>query len=268
MIAHAAALGAVVGAWWSAPVPGLLVLAAVAGTFRWPRVPLVLCAMFLLGSFAGARALEGLDPPAPQAIESWVTLLDDPRPDGTTGVTVTVRWEGRRLEASAFGSAGARLDDRLAGERVLVEGRVRPVDTDWLRWRHVVGRMTVDRVVAHESAPPIFAAANWVRRHLSEGAESLSREHRSLYTGMILGDDRDQSPATADDFRAAGLGHLLVVSGQNVAFVLALVAPLTTRLRPGGRLVAVLVVLLIFAVLTRFEPSVMRAVTMAGLAVG
>ena len=265
MIAHSAALGAVVGAWWSAPVPALFALIAVIGLVRWRRAPVVLCAMVLLGSFSGSRALEGLDPPSPQAIESWVTLLDDPRP---TGVTVTVRWEARRLEASAFGIAGARLDDRLAGERVLVGGRVRPDDTDWLRWRHVVGRLTIDDVLAHESAPPIFAAANWVRRHLSEGAGSLSREHRSLYTGMILGDDREQSATTADDFRAAGLGHLLVVSGQNVAFVLALAAPLTARLRPGGRLVAVLIVLLSFAVLTRFEPSVMRAVTMAGLAVG
>jgi competence protein ComEC len=268
VIAHAAALGAVVGAWCSVPVPGSLVLTAAVGAVRWRRAPVVLCAMFLLGSFLGDRALQGLDPPSPQAFGSWVTLLDDPRPNGNTGVIVTVRWQGRRLEASAFGAAGARLDDRLAGERVLVEGRVRPADTDWLRWRHIVGRMTVDRVLAHGSAPPIYAAANWVRRHLSEGAESLSREHRSLYTGMILGDDRDQSAATADDFRAAGLGHLLVVSGQNVAFVLALVAPLTTRLRPGGRLVAVLVVLSIFAVLTRFEPSVMRAVTMSALAVG
>jgi competence protein ComEC len=85
---------------------------------------------------------------------------------------------------------------------------------------------------------------------------------------MILGDDRDQSAVTADDFRAAGLGHLLVVSGQNVAFVLALFAPGAARLRPGFRLIAIVAVLAVFAILTRFEPSVMRAVTMAGLAVG
>ena len=91
-----------------------------------------------------------------------------------TGVTVTVRWEGRRLEASAFGIAGARLDDRLAGERVLVGGRVRPDDTDWLRWRHVVGRLTINDVLAHESAAPIFAAANWVRRQLSEHVDKAA----------------------------------------------------------------------------------------------
>ena len=84
---------------------------------------------------------------------------------------------------------------------------------------------------------------------------------------MVYGDDRNQSPRLYDDFRAAGLGHLLVVSGQNVAFVLALASPLVTRTRPGVRLVVLVALLAVFAVLTRFEPSVLRAVTMAGVAV-
>ena len=50
-----------------------------------------------------------------------------------------------------------------------------------------------------------------------------------------MGDDRDQGAVVADDFRAAGLGHLLVVSGQNVAFVLAVAMPVAGRLRPAGR---------------------------------
>lgn len=268
MISHAAAVGAAAGAWWSAPVPAAVVLVTVGAALRWRRASVVLLCAFLLASFLGHRALAGLDPPAAGNFEGWVTLVDDPRPAGSFGVTVTVRRGGQRFEAVAFGAASARLDDRLAGERVLIEGRVGPADSDWQRWRHVVGRLSVDEVTAHAGAAPVAAFANWIRRRLSSGAEPLSREHRALFTGMILGDDRDQSAVTADDFRAAGLGHLLVVSGQNVAFVLALVAPVTARLRPGGRLIAIVAVLLVFAILTRFEPSVMRAVTMAGLAVG
>ena len=268
MIAHAAAAGAAIGAWWAIPVPALVALSGAGAALRWRRPLVVGLAMLALAGFASNRAVDGLDPPDPGPVRSWVTLLDDPRPLGTSGVVATVRWSGRRLEAVAHGSARARLDDRLAGERVLVEGQVAAVDTEWLRWRHVVGRLTVERVIDHDGAAPVFAAANSIRRTLVDGASTLSREQRSLFTGMVLGDDRDQSAALADDFRAAGLGHLLVVSGQNVAFVLALTSPITTRFRPGGRLVAVAVLLLVFAVLTRFEPSVMRAVVMAGLAVG
>ena len=42
---------------------------------------------------------------------------------------------------------------------------------------------------------------------------------------MTLGDDRHQPPDMTDAFRAAGLTHLLAVSGQNVAFALVIAAP-------------------------------------------
>ena len=88
-----------------------------------------------------------------------------------------------------------------------------------------------------------------------------------LFGGFVLGDTRNESAATEDDFQGAGLGHLLVVSGENVAFVLAAAAPLVRRLGPRGRLVVTLAVLGLFAVMTRFEPSVLRATVMAALAV-
>ena len=76
------------------------------------------------------------------------------------------------------------------------------------------------------------------------------------------------SRRSADDFHAAGLCHLLVVSGQNVAFVLALLDPLTRRTCPANRLVLVILTLLAFVTLTRFEASVLRAAVMAGASVG
>ena len=80
----------------------------------------------------------------------------------------------------------------------------------------------------------------------------------------MLGDDRNQGDRTADDFRAAGLGHLLAVSGQNVALVVAAAGPLLRRLRFRTRLPATLLLLAFFALVTRFEPSVLRATVMPG----
>jgi competence protein ComEC len=56
---------------------------------------------------------------------------------------------------------------------------------------------------------------------------------------------------------------LLAVSGANVAFVLALVGPLLRRLPTAGRFVAGVLVVVVFAAMTRFEPSVLRASAMA-----
>ena len=196
-----------------------------------------------------------------------MSLLDDPRPLGTHGIRVTVRHEGVRLEARAYGAMAGRLDDALAGERVHLSGTARPATSDWQRWRHVAATLTVDAVDGRAEAAPVAAFANHIRRLLESGARSLPDDSRAMFAGMVYGDDRGQSPRLADDFRAAGLGHLLVVSGQNVAFVLALASPLMTRARPGVRLVVLLALLGVFALLTRFEPSVLRAAAMAGVAV-
>ncbi|MFZ4519272.1 MAG: ComEC/Rec2 family competence protein, partial [Microthrixaceae bacterium] len=67
-------------------------------------------------------------------------------------------------------------------------------------------------------------------------------------------------------FRATGLGHLLAVSGQNVAFVLVLARPLLSRCGLRTRVVAGLAVLALFVLVTRAEPSVLRATAMAAVA--
>ena len=264
---YAAAVGAVLGSWLLIGVP-LAVAAALAAVCLWRPSPLlVLVAVTAFAGFFGSRALDGLADPPEGPLEGWVTLLDDPRPLGTHGIRVTVRHGDARLEARAYGAVAARLDDALSGERVHISGTARPATSDWHRWRHVAAVVNVDAVGERTGAAPLTAFTNRVRRLLDSGARSLPDDSRAMFTGMVYGDDRSQSPRLYDDFRAAGLGHLLVVSGQNVAFVLALASPLAVRARPGVRLIVLLALLAVFAVLTRFEPSVLRAVTMAGVAV-
>ena len=264
---YAAAAGAVLGGWLLVGVP-LAVAVMLAAACLWKPSPLLaLVAVAALAGFFGSRAVDGLADPPSGPVEGWVRLLDDPRPLGTNGVRVTVRHGHARLEARAYGAVAARLDDLLAGERVHVSGTARPAGSDWHRWRHVAATLNVDAVGDRADAAPLAAFTNHVRRLLDSGARSLPDDSRAMFAGMVYGDDRSQSPRLYDDFRAAGLGHLLVVSGQNVAFVLALASPLVTRARPGVRLIVLLVLLAVFAVLTRFEPSVLRAVTMAGVAV-
>ena len=110
-------------------------------------------------------------------------------------------------------------------------------------------------------------AANAVRGLLVRGADALTARERPLFLGFVLGDTRGQAADLTDDFRGAGLSHLLAVSGQNVAFVLALAAPLLRRVGLRARLPATLAVIVFFALVTRFEPSVLRASAMAALAV-
>ncbi|MEZ5230476.1 MAG: ComEC/Rec2 family competence protein [Acidimicrobiales bacterium] len=75
----------------------------------------------------------------------------------------------------------------------------------------------------------------------------------------MIGDDRFQSKGQQARFRAVGLSHLLAVSGQNVAFVLAVAEPLVNRRGWWSRRLATVLALVVFAMATRLEPSVLRA---------
>ena len=259
----------VAGALAALPGPRLVALGLALGALALRR-PLLLCAAAgLLSSFSAAVAVEAAGAGvAPGPLEGRIVLVSDPveRIRATRAVADTERG---RLEVWAWGGAGARLSGLLAGEVVEVAGRVAANSgrAEWLRADGVVGRLTVSEVGEVQPAAVHYRVANALRTVLVRGAASLLEEDRALFSGLVLGDDRDRSPLTADDFRGAGLTHLLAVSGQNVAFVLLLVQPVVMRLGLWGRWAAILGVLGLFATVTRFEPSVLRATVMAAIAV-
>lgn len=262
------AAGAVLGAWWHRPVPVALVVALVL-TAGWVRRPLVLVPVVAaLASLLGQRAWDGLTPVPAGRYQGAVTLVADPQPT-PYGVRADVRVGRRRVELRAAGGAAGAVDASLAGERLAVDGRLAPPrpGSPWLVPRHIVGRLTVRHAERLDAGSVPWRAANRLRRLLERGAEPLDPTERSLYLGFVLGDDRDQPPEVVDDFRGAGLTHVLVVSGQNVAYVLALAAPVLRRLAWRGRWALTCALIGSFALVTRFEPSVLRATAMAALAV-
>lgn len=257
------------GAVAAHPVPVLPALVLVAAAWLVRRPVLFVIASALVASGLSARAWAGLRPVRPHKVAATMTLVADPvrRPWGTTA---EVRWGRTRLVARAAPGPTARaLAERLAGERVQLDGVVMPLDAGSARRlavRHVAGRLEVIALRGWSPGSRLAVVTNRVRRLLVRGAAGLAPQRRALFTGLVIGDDRAQSTASRDAFRAAGLSHLLAVSGGNVAFVLAVFGPLLRRLSLGGRLVGGLAVLGLFGVLTRWEPSVLRAEAMAAAA--
>jgi ComEC/Rec2-related protein len=131
--------------------------------------------------------------------------------------------------------------------------------------RHVVGRLRVSAVGEWRPGSPASRVANAARDVLARGARSLPPDERALYTGLVYGDDRYQPPELVDDLRAAGLGHLLAVSGQNVAVVVGAARPVLERFRHRVRFPATLALLGLLVLVTRAEPSVLRATAMSGV---
>lgn len=203
----------------------------------------------------------------PTTLSGPARLVTDPAAEfGAVRAEAVVA--GRHWDLWAHGPEATDLARLSAGqpfgvraESSELKGRAAP----YLRRRHIAGRLEAAEVRPAGEGSPAVRAANWVRQKIERGASHLPDPVRGLFAGMVLGDDRQQDPATAQRFRAAGLTHLLVVSGQNVAFALALFAPLVARGATGTRLISTLAVLGFFGSVVRWEPSVMRAVAMAAL---
>ena len=260
------AVAAVGGAWAPHALP-VWPLAAV-GVAAWSsgRPWLLIASIVVLTSGLAATAHRGLELPRLGPVAADAELLTDPAPSAygrSWGSDVRVDGKHWLLQTT-----NADITSFLAGEWIHVTGTAveRPPGSDWLEARHVVGVLRVERVEWVSAGALPSRLANGLRRALVRGASSMSDDDRALFTGLVIGDDRDQRASDADAFRAAGLTHLLAVSGQNVAFVLALAAPLTRRLLLWPRLAVTLSMIVFFALVTRFEPSVLRASVMAGTA--
>lgn len=263
-LAAAAWLGSLV----AAPVPRLPALALVLAAVLVRRPWLLVVATALLASSFAAVAWRGLEPPTAGArVHGDAVLVSDPE-RVAHATRVEVRLGRRRVEAWARGIAATALDDRLAGDVVVVDGRLREVGRARARLavRHISARLDVTAVVSWRPGAPAGRVANAVRRTLTRGAQSLRPDRRALLAGFLLGDQREISPAVESDFRGAGLTHLLAVSGQNLSFLLAAAGPALRRMRLRARFVASLSLIALFAVMTRAEPSVLRASAMASIA--
>jgi competence protein ComEC len=265
------------GAWLSL-VGGGVGVGVAACAHGGLRVVVAVLAFGLLGAAVMQRALHGLvESPlsGPVAARADVvvrgTLVDDPegnRYSSTVLVRSDARHGGRTLFVDASGDAGPRLALLSAGEGVTLRGWLEPLsgyDTRW-KWRHAVGTLHATELLdARPAHGALDQIANRARVVVLRGSWSLPPIDRAVVAGFLLGDTRGVPDDVEEEFRAAGLTHLMAVSGENVAFVLALFAPLLRRLRLTGRLVGGVAVLVLFGTMTRWEPSVLRAIVMAGI---
>ena len=228
------------------------------------------CSALCLVALVSARsnALLAARHVLPGRVTFHAVLKSDPNQTG--GVTSAVVAVGPHLlRATARSKAGSDLGLRSAGDQVEGVGTVSvPRDRSWRIAKHLSGDIAISKIESWSAGSRLARFSNAIRRTLLVSSGHFGRTDRALFAGFVLGDPRGQPVWVTDDFRASGLTHLLVVSGQNVAFTLAVVRPLLMRLRRNARFCATLAVLFVFASVTRFEPSVMRAVVMAALASG
>ncbi len=229
------------------PATGFRVLSTDAGVL--PR----------LAEQGGARGLDAV-------------VVHEPRPIAT-GWHVLVRVtavEGTRTRERAALTLDADVEPPPLGSRWEVRATARPLpEGGYGRW---MGRQHASVVLDIQAWEPagspgwLAAASEHVRARIRAAAtRHLTDRTGGLLVGFVSGDTRLLPDDDQEAMRATSLTHLTAVSGANLAIVVGGVLLLLEALRVGARwrrrIIAVSIVS--FAFITRFEPSVLRAGSMA-----
>lgn len=266
-----------VGAWagfgwgWQAVLPAVAVAGAMlaVGGRRWAMagvvVTLGVCAGLAAQSFERAQ-LEALGSDSAR-LTFHAHALSDPLP-GRFGWRQVVRpaavvsapgvvtpWRGPSLVIHTPDPVEA-----VVGDTIEITGRIQARSG-------FVKRFPVAGVVDDPDVKPVavdagvvLGLANLIRGRVL-GDLDLTDRGESLLAGFLVGDTSGVSDSDLDSLRRAGLTHYVAVSGSNVAMFLALwwlvLAPVARY--PRLRAVSGLAGVVVFALVTRAEPSVVRA---------
>jgi competence protein ComEC len=228
-------------------------VAAVAGGRAGKGVsPIALAVVSLVGVLAlGAgwgglhgRGLDGalLASLAPGRVRLEGTLKTDPRRTSlgwsATAQVHRVAWPGgaATLRSSVWISGNDEPPGARRGDLVRLEGVLRVPDdagfAEALRHKGIPAQLQLQTFTRVGPSPSAFVRGTQAaRRVVGTSIERVFPQREAgLLLGLLLGDDSRLDPGLERDFRAAGLSHLLVVSGGNVAMVLAPVLAATTLL--------------------------------------
>ncbi|HEX2160241.1 MAG TPA: ComEC/Rec2 family competence protein [Thermoleophilaceae bacterium] len=140
-----------------------------------------------------------------------------------------------------------------------------------LRRRGIAGELLVERMrFTGGRRGGVWGTLDLIRERALRGvAAELPPRLGALGQGMVLGADEEVSAAVRDDFRDAGLAHVLAASGTNVMLLVALAIPLLAAagLSHSARIPVLIALVALYVPLAGGGPSIQRAGVMgiAGL---
>ncbi len=249
-----------------------------AGSQRAARGYVLLVAVALVAALfgwgAGAARVASIDagalhgrPGDAIGIQGWVTAVPS-RDFGEVRVQVDAA-QGRVVAV-----APEPVPDLPVGAQVEVRGHLaRPDDFRASQLARVgadlelrTGRIELTGATRGGPAGLLDGIRIRAERALGEGMEA---DRAALARGFVLGQDDRIDAGTAEEFRRAGLSHLLAVSGQNVMLLAILVGTALAVFGVGvrARLLITIAAIAVFVPVAGAGPSIQRAGIMGAAAI-
>jgi competence protein ComEC len=265
-----------------------LTAAAIGFLNRWPpAAAFFVC--FVLGLLRVNQSL-ATDP----AVEEWVSAADSLRAAGYVLETAQTKTERTRIVMDAYfvEKDGERRDVRTRilavlpegqtagiGDGIVLRGEFLTLDearnpgafNEFLYYKarkiHYKCFPEIEKITAG-GAPLKLALSEWRKRLADVYASALPSEEAALVTSVILGDKSGLEETTEELYRAAGVYHLLCVSGLHVSIISLLIYKLLGLFLDKRRAGVInLAILILYCVFTGSSISTVRAVFMAGVVI-
>lgn len=215
----------------------------------------------------------GLSPEKNVTVTGTVISLDVKTGEKCTFVLKSDR--GPRIAVTAYGDADPVRCGGMAGRHVMVEGKIslprhagNPGCFDYAKYLRTKRIHTVIRT----ELPQIRQGR--VRRHFTwlitrartgfcaESGKHMSRDTAAMISGMLFGDRSEMDEEFYERYQRSGTVHILAVSGLHVGVIYAFITLLTGRRRTLPVNILIFALLICYAALAEFSPSVTRAVMM------
>lgn len=277
--------------WWAGILVGVVCMVGAVGlwviggrTARRVTAIGVVAVLAAMGAVCGLKVrsleegpIQGLaDSQAAVSVELVVT--GDPVLRAGTGARkppyVVVR--GRVEQVSGRGrTTRIRTPVLIVGSKAWADVRYGAKVAATGRLKQVEAGSDVAAVLSSRSPPTQIDRPAWwlraaehVRAGLRRSVDDQPEAVRGLVPALVMGDDAGLPEQLNEDFRVTGLTHLAAVSGTNLTLLLAFVVPLAriVGVRARGLTAVGLVMVVVFVVLARPQPSVLRAAAMGVVA--
>jgi competence protein ComEC len=174
---------------------------------------------------------------------------------------ITSKGETTRVRTPILVIGSAAWQHVRLGQHVETRGRLSPVDPG----SDVAAMLSARASPQALDEPPWWLrAAEHVRAGLRESVAGQPTDVRGLVPALVMGDESALPADLVEDFETTGLTHLSAVSGTNLTLLLAFVLPLARLIgvRARGLTVVGVAMVVVFVVLARPQPSVLRAAAM------
>ena len=246
---------------------------------------------------AGVAGYLRFDDARPAATPSGLALLNDGPPALVRGVVASepeererfrrftlrvdeVEGPGGRQPVEGFVLVTARLYPRFEyGDRLELQGSLKtPPSFEGFDYREYLARQGVVSLLAFPQieflssghGSQVKQALIEVRRPFGDALErSMPEPEAALAQGILLGQRASIPKEVSDDFNAAGVSHLVAISGYNVMLLAGLLqAGLSWLLGRRRAPVAAMILVVVFAAFVGGSASVLRATVMAEVMLG